>query len=77
MVTRRLTWKPAPSRFWRSTTIRRYAIKCRQYARQRALTFSWEAVFGNVYAKYEDALSSGLLKKFNEDRSRPASLLEA
>ena len=31
-------------------------------ARQRALTFSWEGVFRDVYAKYEDALSSGMLK---------------
>jgi hypothetical protein len=46
-------------------------------ARDRALAFSWEAVFRDVYAKYEEAQSSGLLRNFNEDRSRPASLLEA
>ena len=30
-------------------------------ARQRALSFSWNAVFGDVYAKYEEASTSGLL----------------
>lgn len=35
-------------------------------ARQRAMTFSWEGVFGDVYAKYEDALASGLLRNLNE-----------
>ena len=39
-------------------------------ARQRALTFSWAAVFSGVYARYEDALSSGVLRNFDESRSR-------
>jgi phosphatidylinositol alpha 1,6-mannosyltransferase len=33
-------------------------------ARQRALTFSWDAVFSSVYAKYEEAFPSGLLRNF-------------
>lgn len=39
-------------------------------ARQRALTFSWEGVFGDVYTKYEDALSAGLLRNLNEPHYR-------
>ena len=39
-------------------------------ARQRALTFSWEAVFRGVYAKYEEALSSGVLRNFEKSRFR-------
>jgi phosphatidylinositol alpha 1,6-mannosyltransferase len=38
-------------------------------ARQRALSFSWEAVFSGVYAKYDDAFSSGLLLNFDESRT--------
>ena len=38
-------------------------------ARQRALTFSWEAVFRDVYAKYEDARASGLLRSYGNSRN--------
>ena len=39
-------------------------------ARQRALSFSWDSVFSGVYARYEEAFSSGALDNFGKTRSR-------
>ena len=38
-------------------------------ARQRALAFSWEAVFRDVYTKYDDTRASGLLRNFSNSRN--------